>query len=658
MKTIEMREYMIKFFMKQVWYIFVTTIVMLVLFPLMSITADASDSEWLSDYQYSVRGNSVVLTKYTGAGGDLVIPGSAEINGNIYQVVINAQGSGENAFFPEDNISSLCFGYGCKAESLNAFVFLKENLTSLDLANLDTSEVTNFNAAFARLSSITEIKNLNQINTKSATKMTEMFGDDDKLTSIDLSSFDTENVTDMSWMFKGCSSLEQIDVSGFNTANVENMCSMFEDCSSLKNLDISNFNTEKLNDYQGGYNSVERVHHNCDFDGITHMFSGCRSLESLNLGDFHTENIGFFMGMFRGCSSLRTLDVSSFDMREAISVQNMFYGCSSLESLDLSGWDMRNCTDLEDGSRDSKNMLYRCYNLKTIDTPTNLPKEGILLENGKVYTDEAGTIYTTLPTNCSSSIRLFHNPTIAGIRNFVTRLYQVGLEREPEEEGLNNWTNQLISGEKNAVDIVQGVLCSPEYLNKGKSNSYMVNDCYRAMLNRSADHSGWNDWVTRLDAGMSINAIFAGFVGSQEFINLCSQYNINPGSFPITEERDKNAGVTMFVSRLYTKALGRNYDIAGLNDWCGRINANPSRDNIMNVATNGFFHSSEFLNKDLNNTEFVKVLYRTYLGREYDRAGLSDWVNQLNRGEKTRDQVIEGFAYSQEFSNIMASYGL
>ena len=241
---------------------------------------------------------------------------------------------------------------------------------------------------------------------------------------------------------------------------------------------------------------------------------------------------------------------------------------------------------------------------------------------------------------------------------FVSRLYVVCLGREAEEDGLNQWTSQLKSGEKKAVDIVQGVLCSPEYMSKGRTNEQIVTDCYNAMLGRDPDQDGFDNWVTRLDSGMSINAIFAGFVGSPEFEALCAQYNISPGVYPITEERDRNAGVTQFVGRLYTKALGRNYDVDGLNDWCGRINNDSSRENILSVATNGFFHSREFLNKNLSNEDFVTVCYRTYLGREPEPEGFSDWVGQLDRGEKDRDRVMEGFAFSMEFGNIMEQYGL
>ena len=240
---------------------------------------------------------------------------------------------------------------------------------------------------------------------------------------------------------------------------------------------------------------------------------------------------------------------------------------------------------------------------------------------------------------------------------FVTRLYEIALGREPEPAGLENWTSQLWSGEKNAVDIVYGVLCSPEYLGKGKSNEEVVTDCYNAMLDRNPDADGFNDWTSRLNDGMSINAIFAGFVGSREFGNLCAFYGINPGTYTLNEGRDKNYGVTKFVSRLYTQALGRSYDVDGLNDWCDRINNDTSRENVLSVATNGFFHSEEFLQKGLSDEDFVRVCYRTYLGREAEPGGFEDWVDRLRNGTG-RDEVMRGFAYSEEFSKIMAEYGL
>ncbi len=244
------------------------------------------------------------------------------------------------------------------------------------------------------------------------------------------------------------------------------------------------------------------------------------------------------------------------------------------------------------------------------------------------------------------------------VQAFVTRLYQVALHREPDPTGLADWTNQLVTGQAQAVDVVRGFLCSQEYLGQNKSNGEIVSDCYHAMLDREADESGYRDWVSRLDAGMSVQAIFAGFVGSEEFGNLCSSYGIARGSYAVTEPRDKNLGATAFVSRLYTQALERSYDVEGLNNWTAQVLEDGSRGHLVTIATNGFFHSQEFLNRNISNEEYVKVLYRTFLGREYDEAGLADWVGQLDRQEKSRDEVMNGFAYSPEFETIMSTYGL
>lgn len=169
--------------------------------------------------------------------------------------------------------------------------------------------------------------------------------------------------------------------------------------------------------------------------------------------------------------------------------------------------------------------------------------------------------------------------------------------------------------------------------------------------------TGLVDWTERLDQGVSWKYIIAGFTNSQEFTNLCAQYGIKRGNYASTENRDQNAGVTSFISRLYVVMLGRGYDVDGLNNWCARMLKSPTRATALDIATNGFMHSQEFLNKNLNDVDFVKVLYRTFLDREFDEPGLNDWVNRLAKG-KTRDEVAAGFANSQEFTKIMEEYGI
>ena len=69
----------------------------------------------------------------------------------------------------------------------------------------------------------------------------------------------------------------------------------------------------------------------------------------------------------------------------------------------------------------------------------------------------------------------------------------------------------------------------------------------------------------------------------------------------------------------------------------------------------GFIFSEEFLNKEYNDTQFVKMLYRTMFGREADQGGLSGWLSDLENG-MSREYVFQGFAESQEFTNLCDSY--
>ena len=116
----------------------------------------------------------------------------------------------------------------------------------------------------------------------------------------------------------------------------------------------------------------------------------------------------------------------------------------------------------------------------------------------------------------------------------------------------------------------------------------------------------------------------------------------------------KYTNTEAFVARIYTKALGRSADISGMKYWVGEINA---RRKTPVAVAELFITSPEFTNKKLNNKEYVKVLYRTFMGREYDQGGLDYWVGRLNKGE-SRKAVLESFAGCQEFKNIVKSFGL
>ncbi len=118
---------------------------------------------------------------------------------------------------------------------------------------------------------------------------------------------------------------------------------------------------------------------------------------------------------------------------------------------------------------------------------------------------------------------------------FVKRCYRLILKRGADEEGLNTWVSNLKQGTRTASEIIYGFMYSNEYTGRGMSNSATVEILYRVMLDRGSDAEGKANWLERLGKGETVVAIINGFCGSQEFIGLCKNYGIEPGSVK-TEE--------------------------------------------------------------------------------------------------------------------------
>ncbi|MDD5853157.1 MAG: DUF4214 domain-containing protein [Lachnospiraceae bacterium] len=244
----------------------------------------------------------------------------------------------------------------------------------------------------------------------------------------------------------------------------------------------------------------------------------------------------------------------------------------------------------------------------------------------------------------------------AKVAEFVRRLYDKCLNRQPDETGLQDWVNTLCDFELDGVDTAYGFVFSTEMTNRNLSDDEFVEILYNVFLDRSSDAVGKGNWIYYLQNGVSREGVFIGFANSKEFAGICDQYGIDQGTATARFGRDRSLDLTTFVARLYTKALGRNYDVNGINDWCNAVL--DGREDISDVSTKGFFHSPEFVGKNLDNSEYIKTLYRTFFDREYDQAGYDDWMNQLNSGMMSRDQVLLGFANSKEFAALKMKYGI
>ena len=173
-------------------------------------------------------------------------------------------------------------------ESMISYFSGFEEMTSIDLSAIDTSEVTD---------------------------MSYMFSECNGLTSLDVSKFDTSQVTTMTWMFAECSSLTSLDVSKFDTSKVTNMSYMFYNCRSLTSLDVSKLDTSNVTNMSG-------------------MFENVRRLTSLDVSNFDTSQVIDMSWMFGNCSGLTSLDVSSFDTSQVTNIDSMFCNCPAWDAVD------------------------------------------------------------------------------------------------------------------------------------------------------------------------------------------------------------------------------------------------------------------------------------------------------------------------------------
>ncbi len=130
---------------------------------------------------------------------------------------------------PEDSMMLFASIKGCKeisglgnlntsyTTSMRRMFFFNNDLTSIDVSDLKTDNVTDMNAMFSGCAKLSEIKGLNHFNTGKVTDMNQLFYGDSALTSVDLSGWDTFKVQDTAFMFLSDPLLKEIKASKAST---------------------------------------------------------------------------------------------------------------------------------------------------------------------------------------------------------------------------------------------------------------------------------------------------------------------------------------------------------------------------------------------------------------------------------------------------------
>ncbi len=113
-----------------------------------------------------------------------------------------------------------------------------------------------------------------------------------------------------------------------------------------------------------------------------------------------------------------------------------------------------------------------------------------------------------------------------------------------------------------------------------------------------------------------------------------------------------NAPDADFVKAAYRAVLSREADPTGLTGNLAALRQGTSRD----AVTRGLFLSGEYAALNRGDVDFVKDVYRAYLGRDADVPGQKSWLDHLARGG-SRAQLLDAFVASAEYRNALGFLG-
>lgn len=192
------------------------------------------------------------------------------------------------------------------------------------------------------------------------------------------------------------------------------------------------------------------------------------------------------------------------------------------------------------------------------------------------------------------------------------RLYEGILGRDADLGGAQSFSAMVEAG-TSLTDIANQFLNSAEF--GGAAIETSIDTLYTSLLGRGADGAGSDSWEAIIANGGSLADVAAGIAGSAE-----------------AQELDQSNGD--FVRELYTNALGRAADDAGLDAWVNQLFNGTSRGEV----AAGIVGSAEAAAKI--DSDFIDGLYQSATGRAADTAGKAGWTEVLANGGTHADVAI------------------
>jgi DNA-binding beta-propeller fold protein YncE len=238
-------------------------------------------------------------------------------------------------------------------------------------------------------------------------------------------------------------------------------------------------------------------------------------------------------------------------------------------------------------------------------------------------------------------------------KSLATHFYQSILRRTPEAGGREFWEGEAARVAQLGMDVNEAwyalattFFSSPEYRSFDRSDSEYLADLYRTFFNRQPDASGLAYWNDQLAQGLPREMVLVSMMFSTEFRDFSRAIYGEAAARP-------EVGVT---GDFYRGLLARLPDSAGFDFWVGRFRAAQCAADP-GGAVNGevesisaaFSGGPEYGARARTNAGFVADLYNAFLRRGGDLDGVRFWIEQLDTGARSRDELRQAFIDSPEF---------
>lgn len=226
---------------------------------------------------------------------------------------------------------------------------------------------------------------------------------------------------------------------------------------------------------------------------------------------------------------------------------------------------------------------------------------------------------------------------------FLDNVYETMLNRESDLDGKAYWNEKILSGDTGILDFLNQILSQEEFENLEISSEDFINKSYNLLMNREPDDEGLNYWIEEL--GREHNKqkqlkLINSMAHSEEFMGKINELGIILKKFEqkpseiVTPEQDSDLDI--FIKNSYEYILGRRYDDEGLKYWKDQL---TSKNKGALDLINQFLSLEEFKTRKLSDQQFIEIIYKVLFDREAEKDGLNYW-NSIYQKDKSSNRMV------------------